>query len=406
MKNENPSFENKLVYFIAFFSNAGYYAGLALFLSFWSAENSRYFTVPIRLVLFLVMLYLIKKRYNNLSKNYYRDLFILFIFFWIFYFAKVLICEYYFNLNMNWIYYIMYSLSYVILPFFMFASIPFEKYKKTILDAFISSGFVMGITCSYLYQSILSDKLGRISSIQYENPDFEYLSPLALSYSGALTMTLCIHKLIYSSSIKEKIYLISTIVVSFIMFLLGASRGSVIVLVLCLLFISLYNRANQSFKLIALGIIFTPIVIWGVQESGSSVFERTFSIQEDIAEKNTSAARLHLWQDALDEFINNPVFGGRIEVGEIYPHNFIIEILMATGAIGFFLIFPILISGIFLCHKLVIKKTENIWVLFMLMQGIVFSLLSGALYFAIMLFLSLGIIYSAYTSNSFKQNST
>ncbi len=232
---------------MSFFSYAGYYAGLALIMS--SVKLAfRYYSVPLRLILVCLMVVLIIKNIHHGEMHFRKGYLPVMALFAITYIIKVIFTEAnYGHRSRSWYEYIFYFLSYSIIPFFTFSFINFEKYKKAIFDAFIFSGFILGVLSLYLYKSVLTIGIGRISLIKYQFPNIETLSPLALSYSGVLMIVLCFYKFIYEkvTSFWHKVYLYVTIILSFIMFFLGASRGSLVVLLLCIPFI-LYHATFRN----------------------------------------------------------------------------------------------------------------------------------------------------------------
>lgn len=318
---------------------------------------------------------------------------LLFLLFWIIYILKVMLNEATIpdlQLSRVWYEYIFYALTYVVLPFLAFFSLDIKKYQDTIINAMIASGFVLGIVSTYLYGSYLGQDLGRLNMLSYITGE-DVLSPLALSYSGALTMVLCVYKLIITkdNSRIHSIYLISTIALSFIMFLLGSSRGSVIALMVTLPLFILYSRFKQRIWLVIFFILTTPLVIWAIEASGSSIFDRIANTSED-----QGGGRSYLWQNAISHFFENPIVGGQVEIGGIYPHNIFIEILMATGIVGAILMIPLIFLGLRLGIYLVRNNKSYLFVLLILIQGLVQHFFTGGFYTATLVFVPLAIIFS------------
>jgi len=72
--------EEKLIYFITFFSFSGYYAGLALVISLGFMHFSRYYSVPLRIITTFIMIYVIVhniKSFNSQKKKYIMIIFCL-----------------------------------------------------------------------------------------------------------------------------------------------------------------------------------------------------------------------------------------------------------------------------------------------------------------------------------------
>jgi O-antigen ligase len=279
----------------------------------------------------------------------------------------------------------------------MYASVDFRKYKDTILNAFILSGFMMGIICLYLYRDVLTLGLGRISDINYIDAEYNTLSPLALSYGGTLTIGLCVYKLFLSKlklSFIAKSYLIIGILASFYLFLLGSSRGSFVALLLCAPLFLIYVPGKQKVKFAAIIASSIPMVLWGIAASGSSILDRISGTLE-----SGDITRGQLWVDAWNEFLNYPFLGNRIEIG-FYPHNFILETLMSTGFIGFLLLFIVMVVAIKRVYK--ISFSDKIYTIpfIVLLQGFAQYSFTGAIYASVLIFIPLGIIYSSYNLQS------
>ena len=380
---------------MSFFSYAGYYAGLALIMSSGKIELSRYYSVPLRLILVCLMVVLIIKNIHHGEMHFRKGYLPVMVLFAITYIIKVIFTgANYGHLSRSWYEYIFFFLSYSIFPFFAFAFINFEKYKKPILDSLIFSGFVLGVLSLYLYKSILSMGIGRISLIKYQFPNVETLSPLALSYSGVLIIILCFYKIVYEKikSFWHKAYLYATIILSFIMFFLGASRGSLVVLLLCVPFILYHASFRNKSRILLLCIIAIPLVLYGAEVTGSAIFTRT----ESTIETGDASGRQQLWSQAYEEFKRHPFFGGRIEVSGIYPHNVFLELLMATGIFGS-LLFSIILFKSFLRGTRMIKY-DKIYMIptLILINGLAQHTFSGSIYGAVLLFMPMGMIYSSY----------
>jgi|AntAceMinimDraft_11_1070367.scaffolds.fasta_scaffold28480_1 hypothetical protein len=382
----------KLVFFVSFFLYSGYYAGLAIIFSLNISELSRFYSIPLRIILALIMLYLIIKNRNRLKNNSVSLQITIFIVFWIFYTLKVLYSESNntgSHLVRPWFEYIFFALTYVVLPFVCFFSLDIKKYKETILSAIIFSGFIMGVFSTYVYGYLLTSGIGRINLAVYETGQ-DVLSPLALSYAGALTIVLCIFDLVFNKrKPKYKIYLYATIGLSMVMFLLGSSRGSVIALVLTLPLFILYSPLKRKVILFFISILFTPVLGWLIEKSGSNILERL-----ENTSKDKGGGRESLWTDALEHFADYPLFGGRIEIGGIYPHNMFIEILMATGIVGFILIMPIIVGGLRNGISLARINKTNLFFIIIIIQGIVQHTFTAGFYTATLVFTPIAMVFS------------
>jgi hypothetical protein len=388
----------KVIFLLSFFAYSGYYVGLAFLFAFKLSELSRLYSIPLRLFLALLMVWLIQKNFKGLVEKARNVWFLLFLLFWGLYFMKVMYTanvSAVFYTSKPWYEFIFFALTYVILPFLSFMAIDYHRYKQTILNGFIFSGFLLGLANLYIYGGALGSGIARVSELTYETGD-EILSPLALSYSGSLTIVLCVYKLLMakSNSTWVRLYLLATIVLAFIMFLLGSSRGSVIAIMLSIMVFLAYSPAKNKFQLMVLTALATPAVIWAIEASGSGVLSRFANVSKD-----GGGGRMTLWSNAFEHFLQYPLFGGRVEIGGFYPHNFILEILMATGVIGGILIFPLFLKTILKSRSL---KGEDMFVFLIFIQGLCLHIFSGAVWSATLLFLPMGIILYYSKSDNYR----
>ena len=361
--------------------------GLGILFALNLSHMSKLYSVPLRALLLILAVYLIRMNIEKFrNRRYSWFIFSIFVF-WIFYFAKVLLTE---NLIVQgeiarpWFDYIFYGLTYVLVPYVSFCVVDFQKYKDYILNGFIFSGFALGLVALYAYGGVLGSGVTRISLLVYETGQ-DTLNPLALSYSGSMTMVLCIHKMLhYKMKRFEYIYLIATFILGFILFLLGASRGSIVAIALCV-FAFLYFSSAKRKAGIALGlVILFPIVLWAIEASGSGIIDRLQNTSED-----GGGGRDTIWAQNFAHFTDNILFGGKIEIGGIYPHNFIIEILMATGLVGALLFFPVFFMAI--KRSLKINRKDSFIVLIFI-QGFSLHMFSGSIIAAFLLFIPMAII--------------
>lgn len=395
------------IFTISFFLYSGFYAVLALAISILGTDGSRFVSVPVRLIttalmiLVIIVSFLYQKKEGKTKNKNLQIINLIFFLFWALYFLKIL---WHLNtgmpLRLGWFEYFLYAINFGVLPFYMFGLISFKKYKSTILNALILSGFLMGLTTLYLYKDILAAGVGRLHLYVYQNPALETLSPLALSYASVLTIMLCLYKLLYIKK-KSKIiiaYLYITIGLSLVMFLLGASRGSVLALVLSVSYLIFHSDYKMKMKILLLVLASIPIFIYSVAASGSAVFERTTNSID-----SGSTGREKLWADAGNEFIANPFLGGRIEIG-YYPHNLFLEILMATGLLGFILIAILLVQGFIKIYILPKYNISFLWVGVIFLQGLCQSMFSGSLYTSTLVFFPFGILLSNYVKRKKQVN--
>lgn len=395
----------KIIFIITFFIFSGYYAFLALWISAGLEGFSRGFTVPLRLLLSVLMLFVIITNVKNKNKYKVKKLiFLTFTLFWGLYFFKVLQNHFIgVPLMRGWYEYIFYALNFCVLPFFTFSTMDFSKNKDLILNSLIFSGFTLALVTIFLYFDALISGVGRINMLTYDTGE-STISPLSLAYSSVLTIFLCFFKLTHSNRLnpKNKLYVYMVILVSFVPFLLGASRGSVVAAFFSTIILFSYSGIKNRFKIIFTLAFTISLVVSGSIQSWSSITERS----SEVLISGDKSIRLVYWEMALNQFYDEPILGSTIElldapgakilnrIKNTYPHNVFVEVLMSTGIIGFSLFILILFKSLLIIHKFCKRDKEALWVFVILVQGLSQGLFSGAIYFSILIFFPLGIIYS------------
>ncbi len=396
-----------IVIFISFFTYSGYYAGLGVLLELLGNSASRLYSIPIRLLycflcisFFFYMLSVYIKNSFKVKKE------IFFLFFSTLLFLLYLLVQYFININSNIstsksYEFIFYLIAYAISPFLFYSFLNYKKYEQTIIYVSVFSGFILGVISIILYHDILGSAGGRISSLRYEGVD-NFISPLSLSYSASLTMTLSIFYWINSNPPKMlKFLLASCVAISLFVFLLGASRGSLLTVFACFL---IYFFTFNIKKLLMGCSAFIALILIAYNAaiySGSAIFDRFLSIEDAYSNNDSSVTgRLDIWKEAVFLIKNSPIIGGNFEANNIYPHNIFLEALMSTGIIAFLVFVFVTIYGLFLSIQAYLKNKAYLPFVF-LMHGIVMGLFSGSLYTSILYFSGMGLVvsYSNYFAN-------
>src|SRR5690606_2536180 len=112
-----------ILFILSFFAYSGFYVGLAFLFAFNLSELSRFYSIPLRIVLAILMLWVIQKRIQHLFDKDKINLIFLFLLFWGFYMVKVLFTENTISesaISKPWYEFIFYALTFVILPFLTF----------------------------------------------------------------------------------------------------------------------------------------------------------------------------------------------------------------------------------------------------------------------------------------------
>lgn len=370
---------------------AGYTALLILAVNIsGSIETSRLVTVPLRLV--IVMMLCVAFVLAPRSVRHPAILF--FLAFGLLYVLRIGIewtgeAQSLYQLPVE---FLLYFLSFVAAPFLLLAFTRFveHSYSVTVWWLLIAISFFAILTLIYYGEYV--GEAGRIAVSMEEN----YISPLALSYDSALGMALIAVLWVQGSGLRlPKAYLAALFLALLVPFFLGASRGSVVALGLVAAFFLMFrgDSKHRFGLLLLLGI--GVGVAWLAQEHlGSGVFTRMTDLQSDIETGASSAIRLVMWRDGIEQFWSAPIFGSSLQLNTFpsHPHNMFIEVAISTGILGLVMFCGFLLAIFKSAIEIVRRIPERSWVVVVFLMGFVSNLFSGSISFASMMAIGAGLI--------------
>src|SRR5690554_189955 len=383
---------NRLYFLIFFLIFSGYYAILLLGSSLGFAE-SRSLTVPIRIFTALLILFTMLLNRKRLCSYPYLPVFILFS---LFYLIRLLI-EYYNNVRTHM------PVPVTTMYYFAFAIIPFigisiqrlnNKQFEVIKKAFVFGAFSFSVFCLYFYGKYI----GQVRRLASNVADDNVLSPLILSYNGALAMGIALILLLTQKNTKlQRLFLIITLLMAIVPFFLGASRGSIIALFLPLVIYMYYSTTIKTFFY---SIIIFVVVLFGIayldDYLGSGLLDRFLGTSEAISTGGSSASRLDIWRISFNQFLDNPLFGDSIVVkaDNPYPHNIILEVLQSVGLIGFIPFIILLVKAFKICLNIFKNHIEYAWVAVVFIQAFSQQMFSLAIYTGAWFWASMALLFT------------
>ena len=383
--------QNKLLQSYLFLFSYGYFTILCV--TIFLGISTRVVTIPLSCIIILILALIIALNKNK-DKNTTTMLLanLAFMGFSCLYVIKILFLSINgYSASREWYEYIIYYTMYCVLPFIAFSKLNYGNYKHTLINTLIFSSFVFSLVTIYAYWEILFLGVGRLSKAIYFNGQ-ETINPLSLAYPAALNVSLSLYK-IFNYKLKKStlIYILTGIILSLILIVIGASRGPII----CVLFSFFLLAAFKTKKVVfyAFGLFLITSVL------GSFFQSELFDRLEKTSSGYKTQQRLEQYNVALNEFKDHPLFGGVIEKNGIYPHNFFLEIMMSTGLIGTIL-FSILIYIAFKKALVLIRKDESfLLIILILANGIIMHSLSFAFYTSVLIFMPISILIYTPVSN-------
>src|SRR5690606_33357391 len=127
---------------------------------------------------------------------------------------------------------------------------------------------------------------------------------------------------------------------------------------------------------------------------GSGLLDRFLGISSAIDKGDSSAIRLLIWRQSFTQFLSNPLFGGSLTVKywEGYPHNILLDVLQATGLLGFIPFMVLLVKGLMAAVSIFKRHREYMWVAVVFLQSFAQNMFSNSVYTASWFWTSLGLL--------------
>jgi O-antigen ligase len=227
----------------------------------------------------------------------------------------------------------------------------------------------------------------------------EALNPISLGQLGGLVSAFCIwHLLSARIGLGNPLWLLVFCAIAMVgaLILIGSgSRGPMLATGLLVLLISVAHFRNRRtflfLGLVALGFSLFLTQTTVLDQTIQHTWNRISSVMN--ATDPAVNSRFLSYRGALLVFFDNPILGGRMEdpLTVFYPHNIILEALMATGLLGGAFLLIVLGYCSVLSVRLILGRNQYGWIglvfLFYLLQG----QFSGALYQSTGLWTAIGL---------------
>jgi O-antigen ligase len=234
-----------------------------------------------------------------------------------------------------------------------------------------------------LFGSTLGISHGSVIDLNRWN--VEALNPISMGHLGVtLALLGAASFLSRPTSFSVVAASIGLIVPGLAVAILANSRGPLVALTTAFALLVL-ARANRK-RTLALGAALAVVAVYiATQHSDfifghGGVFDRFISVQE--GRDLSSELRLTAYKSALSQFWQSPFFGGVVEepVTHFYPHNVVLEALMATGVFGGLPFILLLVLSLLSSWRILRSDSPNVWVALLCVQYIVGAQFSGGLY--------------------------
>lgn len=218
----------------------------------------------------------------------------------------------------------------------------------------------------------MTEETGRLS--------FDTVNPILFGHAGATTIIAALAAW-QQSRLAERSLLLIGAGFGAACLLLAASRGPLLSLVVAL---TVYAYVRRKWGWVALAVLAGASFLPSLLSSDSFELAARFS---NIEEDESSIERLAVQANALQQFLDNPLFGNAFVepiLGE-YPHNLVLESGMALGVPGLLLFLVICVRG--WVRAIAELRSGLVLIPLLFFQYLVAAQLSGALWGASALWL-------------------
>lgn len=383
---------NLLFYLNFFLSFLGFYVVLLLVFNIGQADLSRQLTIPMRMMVGFssILIFFLSIR----NKSPYSNWFFSFV---VIYSIRIII-----DYNALKYFYISYTelifffLSFVIIPFVGLSKVNYRLINFTKLyNIFLASALLFSTFSIFMYGKYI----GQVARVSTNTTGESAMSPLTLSYCGAVIIGVTAFHLLYVKKITKLTKCLSLIAIALavIPFFLGASRGSIFAVFIPFFMMAISNLSFKSIlKYIFLFAIIIVLLVYFDEYLGSGLLNRFLGTSEAIESGGSSASRLGIWSKSLSQFVEFPIFGDRLNTVDVdyYPHNIYIEVLQTTGIIGGIPFFVLVYKTIKASFNIFKNHIEYAWIPVIFIQSVMRHMFSGALYNASWFWASMAIVLS------------
>jgi O-antigen ligase len=167
---------------------------------------------------------------------------------------------------------------------------------------------------------------------------------------------------------------------------LSASKGPLLSLAAVMLVMFVYRLTRLSPRRKLQELCAALVILGGLAALVATLNEHgvltIYSRISEFASDQSTALRLQAWDGALAQFNSSPFWGSSsVELStRFYPHNMLLEAMMATGVVGLLLLLLLQSWGAIAAHGVLISAPQYSWVALLFLQHAIGALLSGSLY--------------------------
>ncbi len=267
-------------------------------------------------------------------------------------------------------YYYLYTLCVTFIPMIALSFLKPIDFNYLIKDLKnILFFFNLAITALYFYQLLLGS--GAIFRFYLTRGNVDFLNPITIGIYASFLILLSL----FSKQRKPIDFLF--MVIGSINLIAAGSRGPLLFTLIVISIALAYNFKlffkNHTDFLLKFCLLSSALIVF-LFFFNSIIFQRLFNFASD----DSSLIRKSILNEAMNQFMSNPIFGSHFLVvnSKSYSHNIFLDILLANGVLGILVISPVIIGLFWIFIK---NKFKSIFLLIVLLLFLC-SNTSGSIY--------------------------
>lgn len=195
--------------------------------------------------------------------------------------------------------------------------------------------------------------------------------------------------------IRWYLYLIGLIVGLYLL-VTAASRGPIVALLATLVFYLVASNVRRALRYtpIVLGVLAISYLLAGQIESYGEYRLLSRIMNVGTGDDMAIVGRQESFYGAFQQFLGSPLIGDSLEekTTNFYPHNILLEALMATGLIGGLPFMALLYKALSRARALISRNAPTGWIALLFIQYLVGAQFSGAIYINTVFWMLLGML--------------
>lgn len=176
----------------------------------------------------------------------------------------------------------------------------------------------------------------------------------------------------------------------------AASRGPIVALLATLLFYLVASNIRRALRYapIVLGVLAVSYLLASQLESYGEYRLLSRIINIGSGDDMAIIGRQESFYGAFQQFLGSPLIGDALEekTTNFYPHNILLEALMATGLVGGLPFLALIYRALGRAHQLVSRNAPTGWIALLFFQYFIGAQFSGAIYINTVFWMLLGML--------------